>query len=86
MALLTLQGISKHYLQGELQVNALDEINLQVEEGEFTALVGPSGSGKTTLLNIIGGLDAPTQGSTQLNGTDITELKEAEVSNFSLFQ
>lgn len=86
MALLTLQGISKHYLQGELQVNALDDINLQVEEGEFTALVGPSGSGKTTLLNIIGGLDAPTQGRTQLNGTDITDLKEAELSNFRLFQ
>lgn len=86
MALLTLQGISKHYLQGELQVNALDDINLQVEEGEFTALVGPSGSGKTTLLNIIGGLDAPTQGRTQLGDTDITELKEAELSNFRLFQ
>ena len=86
MALLTLQGISKRYQQGDLQVNALDDINLQVEEGEFTALVGPSGSGKTTLLNIIGGLDAPTQGRTQLNGTDITDLKEAELSNFRLFQ
>lgn len=86
MALLTLQGISKRYQQGDLLVNALDDINLQVEEGEFTALVGPSGSGKTTLLNIIGGLDAPTQGRTQLNGTDITDLKEAELSNFRLFQ
>ncbi|MDH5389206.1 MAG: ABC transporter ATP-binding protein [Gammaproteobacteria bacterium] len=86
MALLTLQGISKHYLQGELQVNALSDINLNVEEGEFAALVGPSGSGKTTLLNIIGGLDAPTQGLTQLNNTDITGLSEAELSDFRLFQ
>ena len=86
MALLTLQGISKYYQQGELQVNALNDINLQVEEGEFAALVGPSGSGKTTLLNIIGGLDAPTHGQTLLNNTNITELKEAELSNFRLFQ
>ncbi|MCK5003413.1 MAG: ABC transporter ATP-binding protein [Gammaproteobacteria bacterium] len=86
MALLTLQGISKCYQQGELQVNALNDINLQVEEGEFAALVGPSGSGKTTLLNIIGGLDTPTHGRTLLNNTDITGLKEAELSNFRLFQ
>ena len=86
MALLTLQGINKLYRQGEVQVNALNDINLQVEEGEFAALVGPSGSGKTTLLNIIGGLDAPTQGRTQLNNTDITALKEAELSDFRLFQ
>ena len=86
MALLTLQGISKRYRQGELEVNALADINLTVEEGEFAALVGPSGSGKTTLLNIIGGLDSPTQGTTQLNGTDITTLKEAQLSDFRLFQ
>ncbi len=86
MALLTLQGISKRYQQGELEVNALSDINLTVEEGEFAALVGPSGSGKTTLLNIIGGLDSPTQGTTRLNGTDITTLKEAQLSDFRLFQ
>ncbi len=86
MALLTLQGISKRYRQGELEVNALTDINLTVEEGEFAALVGPSGSGKTTLLNIIGGLDSPTQGTTHLNGIDITTLKEAQLSNFRLFQ
>jgi len=86
MALLTLQGISKRYQQGELEVNALSDINLTVEEGEFAALVGPSGSGKTTLLNIIGGLDSPTQGTTLLNGIDITTLKEAQLSDFRLFQ
>ncbi|WP_432471333.1 ABC transporter ATP-binding protein [Amphritea sp. HPY] len=86
MALLTLQGVTKHYRQGEIDVAALRDINLQVDKGEFAALVGPSGSGKTTLLNIIGGLDAPTEGSTLLNGTDIGLLKDSELSSFRLFQ
>jgi putative ABC transport system ATP-binding protein len=86
MALLRLEGISKRYRQGELEVQALRDIDLTVTEGEFTALVGPSGSGKTTLLNIIGGLDNPSQGSVHLNDTDITQLREAELSDFRLFQ
>lgn len=86
MALLTLKNIDKYYRQGELEVRALADINLEIEEGEFTALVGPSGSGKTTLLNIIGGLDAPTKGTTLLNNTDINQLKEAQLSDFRLFQ
>lgn len=86
MALLSLEGIGKSYRQGELEVQALTDINLQVKEGEFAALVGPSGSGKTTLLNIIGGLDSPTQGTTQLNGIDISGLKESQLSDFRLFQ
>lgn len=86
MALLTLQGIGKSYRQGELEVHALSDINLEVKEGEFAALVGPSGSGKTTLLNIIGGLDSPTHGSTLLNDIDITGLNEAQLSDFRLFQ
>lgn len=86
MALLTLKGISKHYLQGELEVNALTDINLEIEEGEFAALVGPSGSGKTTLLNIIGGLDSASEGITQLNGVNISGLKEAQLSDFRLLQ
>lgn len=86
MALLTLKGIGKNYQQGEVVVEALCDINLTVEKGEFAALVGPSGSGKTTLLNIIGGLDSPSHGSVHLNDTDITELGETELSNFRLFQ
>lgn len=86
MALLTLEGVSKHYRQGELQVQALADINLEIKEGEFAALVGPSGSGKTTLLNIIGGLDSASKGITQLNGTNISGLKEAQLSDFRLFQ
>jgi len=86
MALLTLQGISKRYRQGELNVQALTDINLDVKEGEFAALVGPSGSGKTTLLNVIGGLDSATEGTTHLNGTNISRLTEAQLSDFRLFQ
>ncbi|MDH5659686.1 MAG: ATP-binding cassette domain-containing protein, partial [Gammaproteobacteria bacterium] len=86
MTLLTLKGIGKHYLQGELEVQALADINLEIEEGEFAALVGPSGSGKTTLLNIIGGLDSASQGTTHLNGIDIGGLTEAQLSDFRLLQ
>jgi len=86
MALLTLTGISKLYRQGEVEVQALHDVSLEMQEGEFAALVGPSGSGKTTLLNIIGGLDVATTGSAHLNGTDISSLGEAELSDFRLFQ
>ena len=86
MALLKLEGLGKRYRQGEVDVQALQDINFSVEEGEFAALVGPSGSGKTTLLNIIGGLDTPSHGSVHLNDTDITALSEAELSDFRLFQ
>ena len=86
MALLTLENIGKRYRQGELEVHALAEINLEVSEGEFAALVGPSGSGKTTLLNIIGGLDSPSEGSTHLNETDTSKLSESQLSDFRLFQ
>lgn len=86
MALLALDGISKCYRQGEIDVQALQDIDLQVEAGEFAALVGPSGSGKTTLLNIIGGLDNPSRGSAHLNDTDITQLTDRALADFRLFQ
>ena len=86
MPLLKLEGITKTYRQGELAVKALDAIDLVVEEGEFAALVGPSGSGKTTLLNIIGGLDTPTSGRATIQGTEITAMKEADLSGFRLFE
>lgn len=86
MALLSIEGIGKRYRQGEVVVQALQGVDLQVQEGEFAALVGPSGSGKTTLLNIIGGLDAPSEGAVHLNGTAMTALAEAQLSDFRLFQ
>lgn len=86
MTLVRLENISKTFRQGDIEVHALTDINLKVEEGEFAALVGPSGSGKTTLLNIIGGLDSPSSGKVHLNGTDVTALNESELSDFRLFQ
>ena len=86
MALLRLEGVGKRYRQGEVSVEALKGIDLALEEGEFAALVGPSGSGKTTLLNLIGGLDAPSSGRIQLNGTDLGKLAEGALSDFRLFQ
>uniref|UniRef100_Q31IJ4 LolD homolog n=1 Tax=Hydrogenovibrio crunogenus (strain DSM 25203 / XCL-2) TaxID=317025 RepID=Q31IJ4_HYDCU len=86
MVLLNLHNIGKSYHQGELEVSALKDINLKIQEGEFAALVGPSGSGKTTLLNIIGGLDIPSTGSIQIHETDLKTLSESELSDFRLFQ
>ncbi len=86
MSLVNVQGVTKDYRQGEVIVHALRGVDLQVEEGEFSALVGPSGSGKTTLLNMIGGLDRPSAGSLNLNGTDLAGLSDAQLSDFRLFQ
>ena len=86
MVLLHLEGIGKSFQQGELEVKALQNITLNIEEGEFAALVGPSGSGKTTLLNIIGGLDSPTEGKAMLNDVDMSTLSEAQLSDFRLLE
>jgi len=85
-SLLELKKIEKYYMQGEIQVHALREIDLKVAEGEFAALVGPSGSGKTTLLNIIGGLDVASSGFISLNGLDLSTITSHALSQFRLFQ
>lgn len=78
------KNIYKTFGEGELAVHALNDVGIQIKEGEFTALVGPSGSGKTTLLNMIGGLDNPTSGNVILNETEITTLKKQEMTDFRL--
>jgi putative ABC transport system ATP-binding protein len=77
MTLIEVKGVTKIYREDGLQVKALDNINLTVEKGEFTAIVGPSGSGKTTLFNLIGTLDKPTYGNITVEGIDITKQKDA---------
>lgn len=77
-------NISKVYNPGALAVYAVNNVHLHLERGEFTAVVGPSGSGKTTLLNIIGGLDAPTEGYVEINGVNITALPANELIDFRL--
>ena len=86
MPLLTVDQVSKRYRQGQIEVQALQQVSLTINEGEFVALVGPSGSGKTTLLNAIGGLDRPTSGRIQLRDVALTALSDADLSDFRLFQ
>ena len=76
--------LAKTYQQGEVQVNALNDVSINFKEGEFTAIVGPSGSGKTTFLNAIGGLDIPDCGKVIINSTDITQLKSNQLIDFRL--
>src|ERR1700722_1823152 len=77
-------NISKTYNPNTIPVKAVDSVTLQMQRGEFTALVGPSGSGKTTLLNLIGGLDKSDTGKIIINGTDITTLKPNAMIDFRL--
>ena len=84
MALIELNNVSKIYDGTAVPVKAVDEVNLKIEGGEFTAIVGPSGSGKTTLLNLIGGLDQPTAGKIFVDGTDISTFKPDDLINFRL--
>jgi putative ABC transport system ATP-binding protein len=72
--------LSKEYLLGEYQVNALVDVDLQVEEGEFIAIMGPSGSGKSTLLHLLGGLDSPSGGTVVLAGESLAELSERQAT------
>ena len=77
-----LEGVSKIYPMGELEVRALDAVDLEVPSGGFVVVLGPSGSGKTTLLNLVGGLDVPTEGRVVVDGTDITNYSLAELTAF----
>ena len=76
--LLRLRGIRKIYLMGDQEVRALDGVDLDIAHGEFVAIMGPSGSGKSTLLNILGCLDAPTSGTYELDGVDVSAMNEPE--------
>lgn len=76
------RDLTKVYAQGEINVTALDRINLEIKEGEFLVLMGPSGSGKSTLLHIIAGIDRPTSGSCIVQGIDLQELDESELADW----
>ncbi len=82
MALITLKNINKVYRTDEIETQALENVNIEVQKGEFVSIMGPSGCGKSTLLNIIGLLDAPTEGSIVINGEDVQEMKDKELSAF----
>ena len=76
MNVLSTQNLKKYDGNGENLVKALDGVNLDVERGEFAAIVGTSGSGKSTLLHMLGGLDRPTEGKVYVDGKDISDLKD----------
>ena len=78
--LIRLEGISKIYQMGKVQVPALREVSLEVDRGEMVAIMGPSGSGKSTLMNIIGCLDKPTSGHYFLEGRDVGRLDDNELA------
>jgi len=74
MSVIELQGVTRVYKIGEVETHALRGVNLNIEKGEFTAIVGPSGSGKTTMLQLMGCLDRPSGGRVHINGQDVTQL------------
>ena len=82
MSILETKDLRKIYGSGDTEVRALDGVNLQIENGEFVAIVGTSGSGKSTLLHMLGGLDRPTSGSVIVDGKDIFSLKEEALTIF----
>ncbi len=84
MSVIKTRGITKTYTETAVPVHALNGIDLDIKEGEFTAIVGPSGCGKTTLLNIIGGLDHPTEGSVEVSNTDIASMSDSKLIDFRL--
>lgn len=80
MSLISMRNIVKEYRVGETRLRALDNVSLDIEQGEFVAIVGQSGSGKSTLMNILGCLDVPDKGKYTLNGNDILTEKEGRLS------
>jgi putative ABC transport system ATP-binding protein len=84
MALIRLEKISRRYQMGSETIHALREVSLEIERGEYVAIMGPSGSGKSTLMNLIGCLDTPTSGGYELNGVQVSQMDDnrlAEVRN-----
>ena len=82
MDIVTIRNLKKYFGEGPRQVKALDGIDLTIEKGRFHSIVGASGSGKTTLLNTIGGLYEPTEGTVIVDGTDLSELTEEQLTVF----
>ena len=74
-------NLRKTYMLGKVPVNALQGVNLKVENGDFLAILGPSGSGKSTLLNMIGALDKPTEGKVFIEGVDVSTLNDNELAD-----
>ena len=84
MSLIRLQKVSRRYQMGAETIHALREVSLEIERGEYVAIMGPSGSGKSTLMNLVGCLDTPTSGEYELNGVQVSQMDDnqlAEIRN-----
>jgi putative ABC transport system ATP-binding protein len=77
-----LEGVSRTYQKGKEKVEVLHNLDLDIPEGDFIAIMGPSGSGKTTLLNLLGGLDRPTSGTISVGGAELTSMSNSQLSNW----
>ena len=80
--IIDIKGVSKIYKTGEKEFKALDNIDLSINKGEFVVILGPSGAGKSTLLNLIGGMDTPTTGSIKIDGEEISNYNENNLSEY----
>ena len=76
------KNISKKYIVGQNEINALKDVNFEIKEGEFTVILGPSGAGKTTLLNMLGGMDSISSGDLIVDGENISAYSQRELTNF----
>lgn len=82
MALVELNGVSKSFRKGDETITPLDDVSLQIHEGEFVSLMGPSGTGKSTLLNLVSGIDRPDAGTITVDGTKITGLSRSRLADW----
>lgn len=81
MSVISVRKISKDYVMGTTVVHALREVDMDIEEGDFVAIMGPSGSGKSTFMNMVGCLDRPSNGEYWLNGREVSQLNDAELAS-----
>jgi putative ABC transport system ATP-binding protein len=82
MALVELRGVSKSFRKGDETITPLDNVDLDIEAGEFVSLMGPSGTGKSTLLNLVSGIDRPDAGTITVDGTEVTKLSRSKLADW----
>jgi putative ABC transport system ATP-binding protein len=82
MALVELRGVSKSFRKGDETITPLDDIDLDIDAGDFVSLMGPSGTGKSTLLNLVSGIDRPDSGTITVDGTEVTKLSRSKLADW----